>query len=100
LGAAINMTVNACAADMSVRSEGTGAQQTGSLVGVNHNSEAVCDSYYDQDTTGQSDTGKGEPRPTAEMKRQGTYTGWDFDTVWSIDEGESYPYLRQLINPY
>lgn len=34
--------------------------------------------------------------PTAQMKQQATYTGWDFDTVWGIEEGVTYPYLLGL----
>ncbi|MBD5227821.1 MAG: BACON domain-containing protein [Bacteroidales bacterium] len=30
----------------------------------------------------------------AELKRRSTYVGWDFDNVWTIDEGVSYPKLR------
>ena len=50
---------------------------------------------YDQETSGQSDTGKGEPRTTAEMKTQSTYTDWDFEAVWGIDpaKNDGYPYL-------
>ncbi len=34
------------------------------------------------------------------LKRKATYTdlGWDFETIWDIDEGTSYPYLR-CFNP-
>jgi hypothetical protein len=32
---------------------------------------------------------------TAEMMQQATYVGWDFDNVWSIDEGQGYPQLQQ-----
>ncbi|KKM45580.1 hypothetical protein LCGC14_1560490 [marine sediment metagenome] len=28
---------------------------------------------------------------TADMFRQATYVGWDFDTVWEINEGNDYP---------
>lgn len=51
--------------------------------------------YYDSETSGQSDTGKGEPKTTAEMKQQATFIGWDFDTVWGIDPAinDGYPYL-------
>jgi hypothetical protein len=28
------------------------------------------------------------------MKQQSTFVDWDFDTVWQIDEGKTYPYLR------
>ncbi|MDR1639520.1 MAG: hypothetical protein LBT59_07485 [Clostridiales bacterium] len=31
---------------------------------------------------------------TDEMFLQSTYEGWDFDNVWSIVEGLSYPYLK------
>ena len=30
----------------------------------------------------------------AELKQRSTYVGWDFDNVWTIDEGVSYPKLR------
>jgi hypothetical protein len=51
--------------------------------------------YYDKDTSGQNDTGKGTPKTTTEMMQQYTfYPHWDFETIWDINEGESYPYLR------
>lgn len=50
--------------------------------------------YYDSETSGQSDTGKGEPRTTVQMKQQATFAGWDFNNVWDINEGISYPFLR------
>jgi len=28
------------------------------------------------------------------LKKQGTYINWDFNSVWDIDEGVSYPYLN------
>ena len=28
------------------------------------------------------------------MKRQATFSGWDFDEMWSIVEGYTYPYLK------
>lgn len=31
---------------------------------------------------------------TDEMKRQSSYEGWDFEHVWHIEEGVSYPTLR------
>lgn len=33
-------------------------------------------------------------RSTAQMKKQSTFVGWDFDNVWSINEGTFYPYLK------
>jgi len=36
---------------------------------------------------------------TAEMMQKATYVGWDFDNVWSIDEGLGYPQLLQPMQP-
>jgi hypothetical protein len=51
-------------------------------------------SYWDRETTGRP-----YGKSTVEMKQQATYAGWDFDEVWGIAEGVSYPYLRQVGNP-
>ncbi|HOP30837.1 MAG TPA: fibronectin type III domain-containing protein [Spirochaetota bacterium] len=78
---------------------GSGGQ--GGLVGFNSN-DTIVFSYYDSQTTGQSDTGKGEPRTTNQMKlidtSVTTYSGWDFTTVWGISSGINggYPYLRAV----
>ncbi|MGC3977087.1 MAG: YDG domain-containing protein [Paludibacteraceae bacterium] len=71
---------------------------TGGLMGYNYGS--VTSSYYNSATSGQSDTGKGIPETTAWMVQQSNYSGWDFSTVWVIQEGSSYPYLLSNIpNP-
>jgi hypothetical protein len=36
----------------------------------------------------------GSPLMDDEMKRQSSFTGWDFDGVWMICEGKDYPRLR------
>ncbi len=61
----------------------TGSTNVGGFVGDIQGT--VSDSYYDQQTSGHSDTGKGIPENTSAMKIQGTYSGWDFSTIWSID---------------
>jgi type II secretion system protein G len=74
--------------------EVTGDSETGGLVGYNNVYATVDHSYYDTETTGQSDTGKGILSTTAEMKDPVRFKKWDFNTVWGIDEGVSYPYLQ------
>ncbi len=68
---------------------------TGGLIGRNYAS-TVTTSYYDRETTGKSDSGKGLARFTNEMKQHSNYSGWDFTNVWGIDENlnNGYPYLR------
>ena len=59
--------------------------------------EVIGDSFYDTETSGRTDTGKGEPKTTAEMTTSTTFTdaGWDFATIWGIDPAvnNGYPIL-------
>ncbi|RKP46283.1 S-layer homology domain-containing protein [Cohnella endophytica] len=69
----------------------------GGLVGAS--SLAVVNSYYDTTNSGQSDTGKGVGKDWTSMMMQTTYSGWDFTTVWSINELDDYPKLRVFSAP-
>lgn len=68
------------------------AVDRGGLIGTN--SGSVTDSYYDQEVSKQSDTGKGTPKTTAEMKKGGTFAGWLFPGIWGMKENQTYPYLQ------
>ena len=70
-------------------------------------SVTITDSFYDNTTSGQSDTGKGTGKTTAQMKTLATFTdtattglstSWDFNSIWNIDTSgtinDGYPYLR------
>ena len=48
--------------------------------------------YYNSDTAGLKEQTE-EARTTDEMKRQSTFEGWDFEKVWTIDEGADSPRL-------
>ena len=64
----------------------------------------VEDSFFDHDTNeidgigiiGDSNYGSTEanPQTIAELKQEATFTDWDFNNVWEINEGVSYPTLR------
>lgn len=60
-------------------------------------STIVANSFYDSETSLQADTGKGEPKTSAQMKDSSTFTnaGWDFETIWGIDTSvnNGYPAL-------
>ncbi|USG66548.1 InlB B-repeat-containing protein [Brevibacillus ruminantium] len=68
----------------------------GGLVGINNST--VIESYYDKETTGQTDEGKGEGKRTDEMWQKSTYVGWNFSSIWSIREGinNGYPYFFRV----
>jgi hypothetical protein len=70
----------------------TGGSDTGGLVGYN-NSGTITNSYYNSDPAGQINNGIGTPLTTAKMKQQSNFKTWDFDTIWNINEGFSYPFL-------
>jgi len=73
----------------------SGSSDVGGLIGYLTGDYTVSNSCYDTETTGQSDTGKGVPKTTAEMIDQETFTGWEFGTVWTTDtDPASYPYFQ------
>lgn len=71
----------------------------GGLVGyIFYNYVYVTNCFYDSQTSGQQNTGKGEPKTTLEMNTRSTFenAGWDFINTWAIDErfNEGYPYHK------
>ncbi len=70
-----------------------GITAIGGLVGMNMNG-IVTDSYWDINTSGRNISSGGVGKTTLEMKRQGTYSSWDFTNIWSIRENSTYPYLK------
>ena len=93
----------------------TGNGDLGGLVGRD-NSSMITESYYNSETTGQSDnTGKGEPKTTAQLQTPtgytdtGIYATWDDgsdgtagnddDTdYWDFGTNEQYPVLKLDVN--
>lgn len=73
---------------------------------------AITNSFYDSATTGMSDTDRGTPKTTSEMKTKTTFTdaGWDFagettngsSDLWDIEStiNDGYPYLKGLADLY
>ena len=70
----------------------SGVSSVGGLLGSNNYNGSVNNSFYDSDTTKQSDTGKGEGKSTTDMQIVSTFTGWDFSSDWYIAPGQ-YPQL-------
>jgi len=56
----------------------------------------IVNSYYYIEDTYYSDIDKEYYRTLEELKLKSTFLSWDFDTIWSIDEGASTPYLTQF----
>ena len=65
----------------------------GGLVGRHAHGE-IENSYWDIQSGGLEWSDGGEPKTTAEMEKQSTFTDWDFINTWDIGENQTYPYLR------
>jgi LPXTG-site transpeptidase (sortase) family protein len=76
-----------------------GTSNIGGLIGSNTGS--VTSSYYDSDVDGLDvDSGEGNPRSTAQMKSESTFSGWNFSNVWKIQEGVTYPSFTRYTLTY
>lgn len=81
----------------------------GGLEGVYEGTGAVSYSYYNSETSGMSDTGKGVPKTTEQMKIKANYANWDFLSTWNINSeaNNGYPFFGfyglgggSELNPY
>lgn len=57
------------------------------------------DCFYDNITIPDATANTNRGRHSIYMRKQETFTNWDFENVWTIDEDTSYPYLRNLSRP-
>lgn len=76
---------------------GTSTNNVGPLVGFTDNSATITSSYWNSDIFGPSSSLAGTTSTTEELYQEASYTGWDFTTVWTIQEGQAYPYLQSNI---
>jgi len=74
----------------------TEGDNTGGFLGY-HETGSISNSFWDKTTSGQlTSAGDAVGKTTAEMNTLSTFTnaGWDFGSVWNIDETVTYPYFR------
>ena len=89
-----------------------GVDKIGGFCGLNYLRSGIpypmnyINCYYDSEVCGLSDTGKGEPRTTAQMVYPytdfgtNTYVDWDFSTIWHHDKSKAlnggYPQFEAM----
>ncbi len=76
----------------------SGSYNLGGLVGSSSSSYFTKYSFWDTVTSGQTISSGGTGKTTVQMKMQATYTGWNFNALWTINEGATYPELRSVSN--
>lgn len=78
-----------------------GGTNRGGLIGAPYGffDAIITNSYFDSDTSNQNELNKGVAKTTVEMMQKATFVDWDFDTVWRINDGKSYPVLFSESDP-
>ncbi|MFW3146995.1 MAG: protein kinase domain-containing protein [Thermoplasmatota archaeon] len=73
-----------------------GIETSGGFIAVSFCS--IYDCFWDLETSEIDGSDGGEGKTTSQMMSESTFleAGWDFDTIWSIADGLSYPYLQGI----
>lgn len=72
----------------------SGGADVGGLVGFNNFATFPINSYWNEDTSGQSTSSGGTKMTNEQMKQKTSFPSFNFNTIWDIAEGSGYPYLR------
>lgn len=70
----------------------------GGLVG-SIDSASATSSYWSEELTGRATSEIGVKITASNLTKQAAYSGWNFSTIWAIDEGKSYAYLQGMKVP-
>lgn len=73
-------------------------KEVGGMLGTNRESLNL-NCFWNLETSAQITSPAGSVQTTAEMIKQETYIDWNFTEVWSIQENNSYPYLKWQSGP-
>jgi hypothetical protein len=73
----------------------SGERFLGGLIANNLDADAH-NSYWDIQTSGITLSKRGYGKTTKELQQQITFKNWDFENIWQIDDGKSYPTLKAL----
>ncbi len=73
-----------------------GIYNAGGLIGTVRDKENVVNSFWNRQTSGQESSAAGTPLDITCMTGIETFTdaSWDFDEIWDIENGRTFPYLR------
>jgi uncharacterized repeat protein (TIGR02543 family) len=81
----------------SVTFEGFDDPTANGFVGGDFEPSVYTSNYFDSESSAQISGIGATAKTTAQMKQKSTFTGWDFNSIWSILESYfiSYPYLTE-----
>jgi hypothetical protein len=87
-------TVSNCYATGYISSSGG---SVGGFVGYKYYNATVSNCFWNTATSGRSTSDSGAGKISSQMVQQATFSGWNFSTNWTINEGTTFPYLKNNI---
>ncbi len=73
---------------------GEGSSDVGGLLGREARIQPLVSNCHFLTGPERPDNGNGVPLSGQQMKQEASFAGWDFNSIWTIREGEAYPRLR------
>ncbi len=74
-------------------------ENVGGFAGGYHTNFTIHGSYWNAEINEIESSEMGMAKTTVELLTADTFEGWDFESIWQLDEGESFPYLQWQIDP-
>lgn len=95
-------SIRVCYSTGSIEYAGAESPTDKGFIGTVSGTNTLQYNYFDSESSGQASGSGASAKSTIEMKTQGTFTGWDFNSKWNIHSGSfiSYPYLRSMNYDY
>ena len=76
----------------------TGISNAGGFIGSIGETAKTSNCYWDMETSEMPSSVAGQGLSTTQMLRQSSYVDWDFNNIWTIAEGQSYPQFQINLN--
>lgn len=98
------ITNSYAAGGLTVNTEPDYEWDIGGFAGYSQGTGSITSSYWDTDTSGESNSSGGSGESTSAMKTEGTFSGWNFSSLWVIVGGynDGYPsfqYIAPTVTP-
>lgn len=73
----------------------TGEENVGGLVGYISNISSIEDEvYWNIETSGIDSSALGTPLTSDQMRQRSNYVGFNFDSIWEMSDGFTFPFLK------
>ena len=91
-----NIEITNCYAIGKVTSTGEAGGLIGQLASQYYGSSTITNSYWTPETTMQQASKAGIRRSIQTMLYKTGYSAWDFDNIWTMQEGKTVAYLKNI----